>query len=70
MAFNPPISLSPPAKPVAIIQVPSARANHVATVVVLVVSKGGNPAEGPNRKEDWTDWFGRHLPAALLRPVF
>ena len=50
-------------------QVPPAASNDVAIVVVLVVSKGGNPAAGPNRKKHWTDWFGRRLPAALLRPV-
>ena len=76
-----PIRLSPwkpPAKPVAmqtesgdlLIQVPHAASNNMATVVILVVSKGGNPAAGPNRKKHWTGWFGRHLPASLLLPVF
>src|SRR6266851_4280950 len=51
------------------IQGPPAAPNDMATVVVLVVSKGGNPAAGPNRKKHWTDWFGRHLPASRLRPV-
>ena len=53
-----------------LIQVPPAASNDMATVVVLVVSKGGNPAAGPNRKRHWTGWFGRHLPASLLLPVF
>ena len=70
MASNPPISRKPPAKPVAMIQVPSAASDDMATVVVLVVSKGGNPAAGPNRKKHWTGWFGLHLPASLLLPVF
>ena len=39
-------------------------------VVVLVVSKGGNPAAGPNHKKHWTDWLGCRFPAALLCPVF
>jgi hypothetical protein len=43
MASNPPISWKPPAKPVAMIQVPPAASNDMATVVVLVVSKGGKP---------------------------
>ncbi len=49
MASNPPISSKPPAKPVAMIQAPAA-SSDMATVVVLVVSKGGSPAAGPNRK--------------------
>ncbi len=53
-----------------LIQVPPAASNDMATVVVLVVSKGGNPAAGPIRRKHWTDWLGRRLPAALLRPVF
>jgi hypothetical protein len=48
----------------------AARDAKVLRLVVLVVSKGGTPAAGPNRKKDWTDWFGRRLPASLLRPVF
>ena len=70
MAPNPPISWKPRAKSIAMIQVPPAASSDMATVVVLVVSKGGNPAAGPNRKKHWTGWFGRRLPAALLRPVF
>ena len=70
MAANAPVSWKPTAKPVAMIQVPPAASSDMATVVVSVVSEGGNPAAGPDRKKNWIDWFGRRLPASLLLPVF
>src|SRR6266404_2032752 len=50
--------------------VPPAASNDMASVVVLVVSWGGNRAACPNRKKHWTDWLGRRGPGVLLGPVF
>ncbi len=58
-----------PLEEVAMIEVPPAASNHMASVVV-VVSKGGNPAASPNRKTRRTDWSDCRVPSALHRAVF